>query len=232
MPAAKPSWDLPLRLFHWLLAVAVLMAYLTAEGLIGDMVWHGRIGLCILALVSFRIAWGWLGPPRARFAHFFPTPGKLTAELSGRWQGNGHSPLGALSVFALLLWLLAQIGTGLFSNDDFAFKGYLAGLVSSAQSGSVTGLHHRLFNLGLLLIGLHVAAIAYYLAVRRRNLLSPMLRGGLASGAATEQQPEKWSAGRFAVAAAFAVMVVAAVLATEIVVRSMQPPPVKHEVLF
>jgi cytochrome b len=182
-PAAVPGvtrirlWDLPVRIFHWSLVVAVLVAFVTAK-LGGDwMDWHGRAGLAIVGLVTFRVVWGVVGSTHARFVSFAPTPSRLRAYLAGRWHGVGHNPLGALSVFGLLALLAAQAGTGLFSNDDIAFDGPLSGLVEKARSDSLTGLHHQLSNVLLVLLGLHILAIAFYLLVKKHDLIKPMLTG-------------------------------------------------------
>jgi cytochrome b len=136
-------WDLPTRVFHWSLFVSVTFALLT--GLEGGnwMVWHARAGLLILGLLIFRLVWGLLGSTYARFAEFAPTPGRLLAYLQGRWQGLGHNPLGALSVFALLALLLWQASSGLFSNDDIAFDGPLYDLVSKSTSDWLSSLHRQ-----------------------------------------------------------------------------------------
>ncbi len=182
-PAAVPGvtrirlWDLPVRIFHWSLVVAVLVAFVTAK-LGGDwMDWHGRAGLAIVGLVTFRLVWGIVGSTHARFLSFAPTPSRLRAYLTGRWHGVGHNPLGALSVFGLLALLGVQAGTGLFSNDDIAFDGPLSGLIEKARSDSLTGLHHQLSNVLLVLLGLHILAIAFYLLVKKHDLIKPMLTG-------------------------------------------------------
>jgi cytochrome b len=170
-------WDLPVRIFHWSLVVAVLVAFVTAK-LGGDwMDWHGRAGLAIVGLVTFRLVWGIVGSTHARFLSFAPTPSRLRAYLTGRWHGVGHNPLGALSVFGLLALLGVQAGTGLFSNDDIAFDGPLSGLIEKARSDSLTGLHHQLSNVLLVLLGLHILAIAFYLLVKKHDLIKPMLTG-------------------------------------------------------
>jgi cytochrome b len=117
-----------------------------------------------------------MGSTYARFAQFAPTPGRLLAYLRGQWQGAGHNPLGALSVFALLGYLTWQAVSGLFSNDDIAFKGPLASLVSSATSTSLSGLHRQGLWIILGLVALHVTAIAVY-ALRGKNLVKPMVLG-------------------------------------------------------
>jgi cytochrome b len=195
-PAAVPGvtrirlWDLPVRVFHWSLVAAVLVAFVTAK-LGGDwMDWHGRAGLAIVGLVTFRLVWGIVGSTHARFLSFAPTPARLRAYLTGRWHGVGHNPLGALSVLGLLALLAVQAGTGLFSNDDIAFDGPLSGLVEKARSDSLTGLHHQLSNVLLVLLGLHILAIAFYLLVKKHDLIKPMLTGWKHAQGRHVAQPE------------------------------------------
>lgn len=172
-----PIWDLALRVFHWSLVAAVSAAI--ATGLAGGdwMVWHGRAGVAIAGLLGFRFSWGLLGSETARFRSFLPTPARLRAYLAGRWHGVGHNPLGALSVIALLTLLAVQLGTGLFSDDDIAFSGPLVSLVPDEQISALTAWHHRVVNLLYGLLGLHIAAIAFYAVVRRKNLVRPMVTG-------------------------------------------------------
>jgi cytochrome b len=170
-------WDLPLRLFHWLLALSVLSAVITGElgGNLMDS--HGRIGLLILGLLVFRVIWGFVGTEHARFASFFPTPARIRAYLKGQWQGHGHNPLGALSVIALLGMSAVLVGTGLFANDDIAFQGPLFSLVTKPLSDKLSGLHHLVFNLLALLVALHIVAIIFYAWVKKHNLVLPMVTG-------------------------------------------------------
>ncbi len=170
-------WDLPLRVFHWSLVVAVTTAIVTAR-VGGDwMVLHGRAGLAIVGLVVFRVVWGLVGSTHARFVHFVPTWSKLRAYLAGRWRGVGHNPLGALSVFALLGLLALQAGSGLFSNDDIAFAGPWSATVDESLVQRLTGLHRQLADVLLGLTALHVVAIVFYLAFKRDNLVKPMVTG-------------------------------------------------------
>ncbi len=170
-------WDWPTRLFHWLLAVCVVAAIVSGE-VGGSLIdWHGRIGLFVVGLLAFRLAWGLIGSTYARFGHFFPTPAKVRAYLKGDWRGHGHNPLGAFSVFGLLGVLVIQVATGLFANDDIAFSGPLASLVELSLSNRLTGLHHLTGKLLLLLIGLHIGAIAFYFRIKKDNLVKPMLTG-------------------------------------------------------
>lgn len=171
-------WDLPTRLFHWLLVLAIGAAWFTGENGGNWLIWHGRLGLLIVGLVAFRLAWGFVGSTYARFATFFPTPGKVKAYLAGAWRGLGHNPLGALSVFGLLALVAFQAATGLFAyNDDIAYEGFLYPLVGSAASELATRLHHQGFDLLLILAGIHVAAIVFYGRFKKDNLLKPMITG-------------------------------------------------------
>ena len=172
-----PLWDLPIRLFHWLLAVAIAAAVITANIGGNAMVWHGRIGLFIAGLIVFRLVWGLIGPTYARFSTFLPTPGSIGAYLRGQWRGIGHNPLGSLSVLGLLLMVAVQVGTGLFANDDIAFRGPLFDLVGKDTSDLLTRVHRIAINLLMTLIALHLAAIAFYAHVKKDNLVKPMIRG-------------------------------------------------------
>ena len=170
-------WDLPTRLFHWLLVVAVVAAMVSGQLGGGLIDWHGRIGLFIVGLIVFRLVWGLCGSTYARFTQFFPTPAKVRAYLRGEWQGEGHNPLGALSVLGLLGLLTVQVVAGRFANDDIAFVGPLYDLVGQNLSNRLTGLHHLAANLLIALLVLHVAAIAYYGHFKKQKLVKPMITG-------------------------------------------------------
>lgn len=170
-------WDLPTRLFHWLLVAAVGTA--VVSGFIGGtaMTIHGQAGLTVAGLLTFRIVWGFVGSTHARFTSFVRGPAAIRAYLNGEWRGLGHNPLGAFSVLALLAAGLLQVGTGLFGNDDIAFNGPLYPLVSKETSDVLIGWHARTVWLLLTLVALHLAAIAFYARVRKDNLLKPMITG-------------------------------------------------------
>lgn len=198
-------WDLPLRVFHWGLVSAVSTAI--ATGLAGGdwMVWHGRAGIAIIGLVSFRLAWGFLGSTHARFEQFLPTPGKVAAYLKGHWQGLGHNPLGALSVFALLLALAFQASTGLYGNDDIAFTGPLAASVSDDLSHQLTGWHRQFATAIYALLGLHLAAVAFYVRVKKKTLITPMLTGWTVSTSTPSAVPPRSAGLAFLLALSIAV---------------------------
>jgi cytochrome b len=172
-------WDLPTRLFHWALVLLVACSVTTAKlgGLWLD--WHMRSGYAILALLVFRLLWGVAGSRHARLAHFVRGPRIVMAYLQGRHphDGAGHNPLGALSVVAMIAVLLLQASTGLFTNDGSFTEGPLAKLVSRA-TGEWLSTIHRWGELAIYaLVGLHLAAVLFYLAVKRDNLIGPMITG-------------------------------------------------------
>ena len=192
-------WDLPTRLFHWALAACVIGLIVTAKVGGDAMNWHFRLAYAVFALLLFRLLWGLVGGHWSRFASFFPTPGRLSRYLGGRGtaaDAAGHTPLGALSVFAMLVLLGLQILSGLFADDEIAFSGPLTALVSGEWVGRATSWHKGWGqNLVIGLVVLHVVAVFVYLA-RRRNLITPMLTGDkmLAQGALLPSATD--SAGR------------------------------------
>lgn len=186
MPPASITvrvWDLPTRCFHWLLAAAVTGAVASAWTGGNAMAWHFRFGYAVFALLAFRVVWGVVGGHWSRFARFAYGPAALLRSLRGASRPEehhhvGHSPLGALSVFALLAVLAVQVATGLFADDEVASTGPLQPLVRDATSRSLTHWHRgpgQWMVIGL--VALHVAAVLYYLLARRRNLIAPMIGG-------------------------------------------------------
>ncbi|MGI9218727.1 MAG: cytochrome b/b6 domain-containing protein [Hydrogenophaga sp.] len=174
-------WDLPTRLFHWGLALCVIGLIITGNVGGNAMVWHGRLGYTVLTLLLFRFAWGLAGGHWSRFSSFLYGPSSIVAYLRGQGRAEhsvGHNPLGMLSVLALLLILLAQVGSGLFADDEIAFTGPLAGLVSGDWVSQATSYHKKVGKLILIaLVVLHLGAIAFYKLVKKQNLVRPMIVG-------------------------------------------------------
>ncbi|GHD40981.1 Cytochrome b [Marinobacter persicus] len=170
-------WDVPTRLFHWLLVLAVVGSVVTIKLGSSWMDWHERFGLAVIGLLSFRLVWGVAGSTYARFTGFVPGPGAVVAYLRGQWQGVGHNPLGALSVLALIGLFGFQAVTGLFANDDIAFDGPLASLVSSGWSNTLSSWHRQAEWYLYGLVALHVLAVMYYTHVKKDNLVRPMVTG-------------------------------------------------------
>lgn len=171
-------WDLPIRLFHWLLFICIVLSFITVKIGGNAMEFHALIGYCVLTLVIFRICWGFIGSYHARFIHFVPSPKRLIDYILGKTTaGLGHNPLGALSVLALLFSVGLQAVTGLFANDDIAFEGPLAKYVSNASVELLTSIHHANEKFLIILIALHLGAIIYYQKFKGENLIKPMLLG-------------------------------------------------------
>jgi len=201
---AQRVWDLPTRVFHWLLAALIPFSWWSVKNHHTD--WHIWSGIAILTALIFRLLWGLFGSSTARFAGFIHGPSAIRDDLRGRWVGIGHSPLGALSVVALLGAVSIQVGLGLISQDeDGIYMGPLARLVSSDTSDNARDIHALWFNVVLGLIVLHVAAIVFY-RLRGRKLTKPMITGNAPLDPGIEpMRPGKWWVGLLCLTAAFAI---------------------------
>lgn len=191
-------WDLPTRLFHWLLVLLVTGMFVTATlgGLWMD--WHVRLGQAMCGLLLFRLLWGILGGRWSRFSSLRLQLSALMQQLSGQSPASmeaGHSPSGSWSVVIMLLALLTQTISGLFSSDDIAFAGPLAAWVSSDSSRWFTRIHLWGQNLILALLALHILAVLFQSLVRGKTLMAPMLTGDKplpADTPASRDTPASW----------------------------------------
>lgn len=176
-------WDLPTRLVHWSLVILVTTnVYTGFTGGLWEMDLHMLSGYGVLALLLFRFVWGVVGSFHSRFASFVRGPRAIVAYarslLSGGYHAAlGHNPMGAWSVMAMLASLLVQAVTGLFSQDDILTKGPLVPFVSDAFSKTMTGIHEINSTVLLILIGLHLTAIAVYTFGKGEKLVPAMLTG-------------------------------------------------------
>jgi len=174
-------WDLPLRLFHVLLLICVAVALVTAQLGGNWMTWHVRAGASTVGLLLFRAIWGFVGPRYARFHTFLYPPRQVLACLKpgvhASMRHAGHNPAGAVSVFAMLLVLLAESVSGLFSSDAIATEGALVRFGSDAAVSTATSLHVALQWAVYALIALHLLAIFGRLLLKREDLIRPMLSG-------------------------------------------------------
>ena len=173
-------WDLPTRIFHWLLVVLGITSVVTVQ--IDELEWHERSGIAILILVLSRLVWAFVGSETSRFSHFVKGPRAIITYLRGLWQSRGkayigHNPVGGLVVVALLMLLLVQAGTGLFANDEIFFEGPLAKYASRDMSDSLTSVHHLLAETLMILVAVHVLANLAYWVVLKQNLIGPMFTG-------------------------------------------------------
>lgn len=187
-------WDLPTRLVHWLLAALIAFSWWSVHHHHID--WHIWSGCAILALLVFRLLWGFAGSSTARFASFVRGPRAIADHWRGKWSGIGHNPLGALSVLALIFVVAAQVALGLVSQDEDGINmGPLAQLVSSDTSDKARELHEFWFNLVLGFVALHLLAILHY-RLRGRKLTAPMItgRGPIPPGLPPMQRGKWWVA--------------------------------------
>jgi cytochrome b len=175
-------WDIPVRMFHWLLVALIIVSFTTAQIGGNAMQVHELSGFTVLTLVLFRVLWGIFGSTYARFTDFVRSPGHAIAYARSLGRGRpafyaGHNPLGGWMIVALLVCLLVQAGTGLFANDDIMTEGPLYGWVSKQTSDTLSEIHEANFYLLAVLIALHICAAVYYLLGRRENLILPLFTG-------------------------------------------------------
>ncbi|MCG3189877.1 MAG: hypothetical protein LKCHEGNO_02404 [Burkholderiaceae bacterium] len=212
-------WDLPTRLFHWLLAAAVVAQLITGNIGGNAMPWHFRVGYLIFALLLFRLVWGVVGGHWSRFASFAYGPSSIVRYLRGRPLGGdlfhvGHNPLGSVSVFAMLVLLAAQVATGLVADDEIANVGPLNRYVSSSVAMAATAWHKGPGKvLIVLLVVLHIGAIVFYRWRLNNNLVRPMLDGDKRLSAPAPASVDD----RLARVRALAIVVVCALLVTAVV---------------
>ena len=174
-------WDLPLRLFHWLLAISVFALIIT--GNVGGwlMDWHMRFGIFVLSLLIFRVLWGFFGGTWSRFSQFVYSPASLIAYRRGQspaMHRAGHTPLGSLSVFALLLVLLLQVVSGLMTDDAIFFAGPWVAVVSDPMIEWASRYHKDLGKFVVLgLVILHLLTLVVYKIFFKETLVAAMIHG-------------------------------------------------------
>ena len=176
-------WDPLLRGFHWLLAFFVIAAWLLGNYGPTRMTLHFWCGYAVTFLLAFRLIWGFVGPPPARFSHFLRGPGAVRGYMNHMFLREpsywpGHNPLGALSVIAMLAALVAQVLSGMMTeSENFIDAGPLVGYVSSATAKAAKNYHDLGANLLLLLVLMHIGVILFYRFWKRENLVGPMVHG-------------------------------------------------------
>ena len=183
-------WDAPTRLFHWAVVLLVICSYVSQA--LNRMNVHMLFGYTMLTLLLFRVAWGFVGSDTSRFSKFLTSPVEGLRHLANFARREpdteiGHNAAGGWMVLLMLLSLFVQVGTGLFSNDDVLTKGPLAHLVSKKTSDELSLVHSVNFWVLVGLIALHILAIVSYAAVKRQDLVRPMVTGKKRLPAATRQ---------------------------------------------
>ena len=194
MPTStNPLWDIPTRVFHWLIVCCLPIAWWSAEEERFDV--HQWTGYTVLVLVSSRIVWGFIGSRHSRFTDFVVGPARVRAYLRGQGSSSaGHNPLGGWSVLLLLSLLLAQAISGLFNSDDVLFSGPLYYWADSGFRDAMGVVHDVAFNGLLALVCLHVVAVLYHQLKLKEKLLQAMLRGSAIGRVGTEAAAPWWRA--------------------------------------
>lgn len=227
MTEKRLVWDLPTRLFHWMLVASIVASWLTADAGAPSMKWHMVLGYWTLGLVIFRVLWGFFGPRHARFSEFFK-PGRVGGYLANLLQRDsrptvGHNPLGGLAVIVMLLMVAIQAVSGLFISDDIVWSGPWNPAVSSEAADRLTTVHHLNFDILQWVIGLHVLTILFYAFYKRQDLVGPMFTGY--KKAAIVPEDHAINDSQLVKALVIAVLSAAAVYA----VLALAPPPVMDE---
>ena len=175
-------WDLPLRLFHWGLAIAFVVSWITAEAGIEWADLHLYSGYSVLALIAFRLMWGIVGTRHARFRNFIRGPRALIAGLGQLVTKTapaapGHSAVGGWASVVLILLMLCQAASGLFITDDILFSGPYNGAVSSAVADSLGSFHSFNFDILVIAVSAHLGVMLWYSLRKNHNLVAPMITG-------------------------------------------------------
>lgn len=175
-------WDLPVRLFHWLIVILVAFSWWSAEEGGVMLKYHMWSGYTVLTLLLFRLGWGVIGSRYARFADFVHGPRRVLATAGALFDRRplpvaGHNPVGGWMVVVLLVCLLVQAATGLFANDDLFNEGPLYAYVGKDWSDRLTAIHHLNFTVLVSLIAVHVLAVAWHRLRKGERLVTAMVTG-------------------------------------------------------
>jgi cytochrome b len=178
----RQVWDLPVRIFHWSLVLAVVAAFVTNKLGVRYFKYHVWAGYAVIVLVGFRLVWGLVGTRHARFWNFLHGPSETLTYARDIVAGKdrhypGHNPLGALMVILLLGALAAQSLLGLFGNDEIYNFGPLYGYVTKDFSLVLTSIHKKLFYWLAGAVALHVLAVAAHKIFMHENLVRAMITG-------------------------------------------------------
>ncbi|SFX50413.1 cytochrome b/b6 domain-containing protein [Marinospirillum alkaliphilum] len=181
-------WDWSIRVFHWSLPLLIFLLWFSQRN--GNLEHHFLFGQVLTGLLVYRVIWGFIGTPYARFSHFLRGPERLLVYVQNFFSSDkplylSHNPLGGLMVLVLLGAVSFQLVTGLFTTDDIFFSGPLYDTVSRSTSAWMSRWHHNFFDWLLVLIGLHLVAILVY-RLRGEGLVKAMFTGSKK----TTRQPE------------------------------------------
>jgi cytochrome b len=192
MSAKYLIWDLPLRIFHWLLVISIFGSWYTSNQDNGLIDYHLTLGYFTLGLVVFRLVWGFVGTTHSRFSQFIPSLGRLIAYAKSFRSPSspshpGHNPMGSLMVVFMLTIILLQAISGLFMNDDIFTSGPYYGTLDENMESIAVFIHRNGFNVIIGAVVLHIAAIIFYQVFKGQSLVPPMLTGKKSSDDVTKK---------------------------------------------
>ncbi len=172
-------WDVPLRLFHWLLVMCVIGGIVT--GKMEALDWHEHFGMAVMGLVAFRVIWGFTGSQTARFHRFLKWPKQVLDNISDMRQKkasnlSGHSALGGYATLVLLFVVALMSVSGSFSSDDVLYEGPFVHLMPSL-SPIAESVHEITEKFLFLVIFLHLLALGLYFFRLKKNLVPAMITG-------------------------------------------------------
>ena len=171
-------WDLPLRCWHWLLAVSVGTSLYT--GLVGGVDTieiHRYSGISVVTLIVFRLTWGIWGAVYARWRWYVTTPKKILAYFRGSLGDSVHTPPGIALVLLLTTAIALQAISGLFMTDDIFFEGPLYQFASPEVADTSRFVHIRIWQVILALVGVHLLAHLVYAVALKSPIPMSMFTG-------------------------------------------------------
>lgn len=193
-PAQVKVWDTVVRFFHWSLATAFLIAYITEEGLLPVHIWAGYL---IASLLVIRIVWGFVGTHYARFSDFIYSPETIIQFLKSTLARRarrylGHNPAGGAMIMLMIISLLATTTSGILLLGAEEQAGPVAHWFT--QAGGFWGkaleeLHELFANLTLLLVFIHIAGVIVESLIHKENLVSAMLDGFKPADTSKHEEP-------------------------------------------
>lgn len=161
-------WDMPVRVFHWSLALSFAGAWLTAESEYWKL-WHVSFGYSMALLIVFRLAWGLVGTRYARFTQFVRGPSAVKAYFMSYLRGKpqhyvGHNPAGALAILAIMATVLVTVATGYATYEEIGWAW-------------LQDMHEAMASLLMGIVVIHIAAVLLTSVAHKENLVRAMLTG-------------------------------------------------------
>lgn len=175
-------WDIPTRLFHWLLVIGFGLQWLTGRFLDDAIDWHFYIGYSLLGLILFRIIWGFVGTQYAKFTQFLSSP-KAAIHYSKTLHKKQspvhatHNPLGGWVVVIMLFLIGLQAISGLFVSDEIFSEGPYYSVASSNVKDAMAFIHFNLFDVLIGIAALHILAVLVYQLYKKQHLIQAMFHG-------------------------------------------------------